>query len=139
MARAAAAPGLGFQGLAQLGLLASLLALPGLLAWLLREGPLPIATLVVGLAGVLPALVLGVIANLALLEGRAWGRVLTLVGLGLGLAVSLGYGIVWLALVPAGRGLVATGLGLLWPLQILHLVAWSLPPAGDWLAKRQPR
>jgi len=139
MDRAASGPALGFHGLAQLGLLANLLALPGLLAWLLWDGPLHIATLAVGLAAVLPALVLGVIANLALLDGRGWGRVLNLVGLGLGLAASLGYGIVWLALVPGGRGAVATGLGLLWLIQTLGLVAWSLPPAGDWVVKRQPR
>ena len=53
--------------------------------------------------------------------------------------MSLGYGIEGLALVPSGRAGVATGLGLLWLLQTLNLVAWSLSPSGDWLAKRQPR
>lgn len=139
MVRSQLAPALGFHCLAQLGLIANLLALPGLLVWLLWDGPLRTATVAVGLAAVLPALVVGVIANRALLDGRGWGRVLNLVGLGLGLAVSLGYGIVWLALVPAGRGAVATGLGLLWLVQTLSLVAWSLPAAGDWLMKRQPR
>ncbi|MCP9792802.1 Hepatitis C virus core protein [Vulcanococcus limneticus Candia 3F8] len=139
MVRSQLGPVLGFHCLAKLGLIVNVLALPGLLAWILWDGPLRVATVAVGLAAVLPALVLGVVANLALLDGRGWGRVLNLVGLGLGLAVSLGYGIVWLALVPAGRAAVAPGLGLLWLLQILSLVAWSLPPAGDWLVKRQPR
>lgn len=50
-----------------------------------------------------------------------------IVALALGLGVSLSYGIVWLALVPAGRGLTAAGLAVLWVLQLLLLIHWSLP------------
>jgi hypothetical protein len=117
--------------LAGIGLVANAVALPALVAWIFSDGPLAVATLVVGLSAVLPSLVLGLIATLALLAQRSWGRVVAIVALALGLAVSLSYGIVWLVLVPVGRGLTGPGLGLLWLVQLLALIYWCLP--------RQPR
>lgn len=117
------------QPLAWGGLLANgaaLLGLPLAIGW---PGPLPLARLVVGLAAVLPALVLGVVACGALLARRRWGRTVALVALGLGLAVGLSAGIVWLALVPGHRTATGLGLGGLWLLQLLLLIRWSLPPA----------
>jgi len=112
--------------LALLGLLANGAALPLLVLWILRGEPLATATLVVGLAAILPALVVGMVGSAALLARRRWGRVVAIVALALGLAVSLGYGIVWLVLVPEGRALTATLLGLLWLGQLLVLIHWSL-------------
>jgi hypothetical protein len=94
--------------LALLGLVSNTAGLPLLLAWILRQGPLALATLVVGLAAILPALVLGIVASAGLLARRVWGRVVAIVALALGLAVSLSYGIVWL-------------------LQLLLLIHWSRP------------
>lgn len=115
------------RNLALLGLLSNTAALPLLLAWILRPGPLALATLVVGLTAILPALVLGIVASAGLLARRPWGRVVAIVALALALAVSLSYGIVWLALVPAGRAFTASGLAVLWLLQLLLLIHWSLP------------
>ena len=115
------------RALALLGLVANGAGLPLLVLWILRGGPLATATLVVGLAAILPALVVGLVGSAGLLARRRWGRVVAIVALALGLAVSLGYGIVWLALVPLGRGLIATLLALLWLAQLLSLIHWSLP------------
>ncbi|NDG74076.1 MAG: Hepatitis C virus core protein [Synechococcaceae bacterium WB8_1B_136] len=117
--------------MAILGLLANAVALPALVAWIFSDGPLAAATFVVGLAAVLPAVVLGLVAALALLAGRGWGRVVAIVALSLGLAVSLSYGIVWLVLVPVGRAVTGPLLGLLWLALMLALIYWCLP--------RQPR
>ena len=117
--------------LALLGLVANAVTIPLLAAWIFSDGPLATATLVVGLAGVLPALVLGVIASLGLLGRRRWGRVVAIVALSLGLAVSLGYGVVWLVLVPEARPWLGVALGLGWLLQLLALIYWCVP-------KRQP-
>ena len=111
--------------LALLGLLVNGAGLPLLLLWILHGEPLATATLVVGLAAVLPALVVGLVGSAALLARRRWGRVVAIVALALALAVSLGYGIVWLVLVPDGRALTAIGLGLLWLAQLLLLIHWS--------------
>jgi hypothetical protein len=118
----------GFDSpLAWAGLLANGAALLGLPLAIGVPGPLPLARLVVGLAAVLPALVLGVVACAALLAQRRWGRTVALVALGLGLAVGLGAGIVWLVLVPGQRAATGVGLGGLWLLQLLLLIRWSLP------------
>lgn len=114
------------RGLAWLGLLVNGAALPLLIAGILQGGPLAGATLVVGLAAVLPALVVGLVAAAALLARRRWGRVVAIVALALGLAVSLSYGIVWLVLGPHARAAVALGLAVLWLAQLLLLIHWSL-------------
>jgi len=113
--------------LALLGLVSNTAGLPLLLAWILRQGPLALATLVVGLAAILPALVLGIVASAGLLARRAWGPVVAIVALALGLAVSLSYGIIWLVLVPEGRAVTASGLAVVWLLQLLLLIHWSRP------------
>lgn len=113
--------------LAWLGLMANAIALPLLIAGMLAEAPFPTVRLVVGLAAVLPVLVLGLVAAAALVAGRRWGRVLAIVALSLSLAVALSAGIVWLVLVPLGRAAGATGLGVLWLAQLLLLIHWSLP------------
>lgn len=115
--------------LAWAGLLANGAALAGLPLAVALPGPLATARLVVGLAAVLPALVLGLVACGGLLARRRWGRTVALVALGLGLAVALAGGIVWLVLVPHQRGSTAMGLAVLWVLQLLLLIRWSLPPA----------
>jgi hypothetical protein len=114
--------------LAWAGLLANGAALAGLPLAITLPGPLATARLVVGLAAVLPALVVALVACGGLLAQRQWGRTLALVALGLGLAVALAAGIVWLALVPALRGPTAAGLGGLWLLQLVLLIRWCLPP-----------
>ena len=78
-------PGLD-RPLAWAGLLANGAALAGLPLALTLPGPLATARLVVGLAAVLPALVVGVVACGGLLAQRRWGRTVALVALGLGLA-----------------------------------------------------
>ena len=115
------------RALAAIGLALNVTALPALGVWISADAPLASATLAVGLAAILPALVLGVIASSALLARRRWGRVLAIVALALSLAVSLSYGVVWLSLVPFARPLMATGIGLLVLFQTLALIYWCLP------------
>ena len=115
------------RALAVVGLALNVAALPALGVWISADAPLASATLAVGLAAILPALVLGVIASYALLARRRWGRVLAIVALALSLAVSLSYGVVWLSLVPFARPLVASGIGLLVLFQTLALIYWCLP------------
>jgi len=115
------------RALAAIGLALNVAALPALGVWISADAPLASATLAVGLAAILPALVLGVIASSALLGRRRWGRVLAIVALALSLAVSLSYGVVWLSLVPFARPLMATGIGLLVLFQTLALIYWCLP------------
>ena len=62
-----------------------------------------VATLVVALAGWLPALVIGITACIALLLQRRWGIVLALVALGLQLITLVPYGIVRTVLIPESR------------------------------------
>jgi len=50
-----------------------------------------------------------------------------IVALGLSLAVTLSYGVVWLVLVPPARPLMATGLGVLVVVELLLLIYWCLP------------
>ncbi|MFZ9974316.1 MAG: hypothetical protein ACO3FK_08580, partial [Vulcanococcus sp.] len=88
------------RSLAWLGLLVNVAGLPWLLQLLGSGGSMAAANWAVGLSTILPALVLGVVASAALLKRRRWGRVVAIVALGLSLAVSVSYGVVWLALVP---------------------------------------
>jgi len=113
------------RGLAFAGLLANVLGLFALVGWWLSDAPLATATLVVGLSAILPALVLGLVSCSALMAARRWGRILAIVALALGLAVSLGYGVVWLVLVPQSRLLTALGLAILWLIQLGLLIYWS--------------
>lgn len=115
------------QRLAWLGLLVNVAALPWLLQLLLSGGSMAAANWAVGLSAILPALVLGLVATAALLKRRRWGRVVAIVALGLLLAVTLSYGVVWLALVPLGRPWVAVALGSLSVAELLLLIYWCLP------------
>ena len=115
------------QRLAWLGLLVNVAALPWLLQLLLSGGSMAAANWAVGLSAILPALVLGLVATAALLKRRRWGRVVAIVALGLLLAVTLSYGVVWLALVPLGRAWVAVVLGSLSVAELLLLIYWCLP------------
>jgi fucose permease len=115
------------QRLAWLGLLVNVAALPWLLQLLLSGGSMAAANWAVGLSAILPALVLGLVATAALLKRRRWGRVVAIVALGLLLAVTLSYGVVWLALVPLGRAWVAVALGSLSVAELLLLIYWCLP------------
>jgi biotin transporter BioY len=69
----------------------------------------------------------GLVGAAGLLAQRRWGRVVAIVALALGLAVSLAYGIVWLVMVPDARALTAWALALLWLAQLLALLHWSIP------------
>jgi hypothetical protein len=113
--------------LAWVGLLFNAAVGPALLQLLLSGGPMAAANWSVGMGAILPALVLGLVASAALVKRRRWGRVVAIVALGLSLAVSLSYGVVWLVLVPLGRPLVAVALGLLVVLEVLALIYWCLP------------
>ncbi len=115
------------QRLAWLGLLVNVAALPWLLQLLLSGGSMAAANWAVGLSAILPALVLGLVATAALLKRRRWGRVVAIVALGLLLAVTVSYGVVWLALVPLGRAWVAVALGSLSVAELLLLIYWCLP------------
>ncbi len=115
------------QRLAWLGLLVNVAALPWLLQLLLSGGSMAAANWAVGMSAILPALVLGLVATAALLKRRRWGRVVAIVALGLLLAVTVSYGVVWLALVPLGRAWVAVALGSLSVAELLLLIYWCLP------------
>ncbi|MFZ9946501.1 MAG: hypothetical protein ACO3GW_06185 [Vulcanococcus sp.] len=115
------------RSLAWLGLLVNVAGLPWLLQLLGSGGSMAAANWAVGLSAILPALVLGVVASAALLKRRRWGRVVAIVALGLSLAVSVSYGVVWLALVPLGRAWVAVGLGTFSVAALLLLIYWCLP------------
>ena len=115
------------RSLAWLGLLVNVAGLPWLLQLLGSGGSMAAANWAVGLSAILPALVLGVVASAALLKRRRWGRVVAIVALGLSLAVSVSYGVVWLALVPLGRAWVAVGLGTFSVGALLLLIYWCLP------------
>jgi fucose permease len=115
------------QRLAWLGLLVNVAALPWLLQLLLSGGSMAAANWAVGMSAILPALVLGLVATAALLKRRRWGRVVAIVALGLLLAVTVSYGVVWLALVPLGRAWVAVALGGLSVAELLLLIYWCLP------------
>jgi len=113
--------------LAWIGLVLNAAGLPALVKLLCSGGSMTAANWAVGTSAILPALVLGVVASAALVKRRHWGRVVAIVALALSLAVSLGYGVVWLALVPLGRPVVAVALGVLVVAELLVLIYWCLP------------
>ena len=113
--------------LAWIGLLLNAAGLPALAKLLSSGGSMAAANWVVGASAILPALVLGVVASAALVKRRRWGRVVAIVALALSLAVSLSYGVVWLALVSVDRPVVAVVLGVLVVAELLALIYWCLP------------
>jgi len=113
--------------LAWIGLLLNAAGLPALAKLLSSGGSMAAANWAVGASAILPALVLGVVASAALVKRRRWGRVVAIVALALSLAVSLSYGVVWLALVSVDRPVVAVVLGVLVVAELLALIYWCLP------------
>ena len=113
--------------LAWIGLLLNAAGLPTLAKLLSSGGSMAAANWAVGASAILPALVLGVVASAALVKRRRWGRVVAIVALALSLAVSLSYGVVWLALVSVDRPVVAVVLGVLVVAELLALIYWCLP------------
>lgn len=113
--------------LAWIGLLLNAAGLPALVKLLSSGGSMAAANWAVGASAILPALVLGVVASAALVKRRRWGRVVAIVALALSLAVSLSYGVVWLALVSVDRPVVAVVLGVLVVAELLALIYWCLP------------
>ena len=113
--------------LAWVGLVLNAAGLPALVKLLSSGGEMSAANWAVGTSAILPALVLGVVASAALVKRRHWGRVVAIVALALSLAVSLSYGVVWLALVAVDRPLVAVVLGVLVVAELLALIYWCLP------------
>jgi peptidoglycan/LPS O-acetylase OafA/YrhL len=113
--------------LAWIGLVLNAAGLPALLKLLSSGGSMAAANWAVGMSAILPALVLGVVGGAALVKRRHWGRVVAIVALALSLAVSLSYGVVWLALVPVDRPVVAVVLGVLVVAELLALIYWCLP------------
>lgn len=113
--------------LAWIGLVLNAAGLPALVKLLFSGGSMTAANWAVGTSAILPALVLGVVASAALVKRRHWGRVVAIVALALSFAVSLSYGVVWLALVPLARPVVAVALGVLVVAELLALIYWCLP------------
>ena len=113
--------------LAWIGLVLNAAGLPALMKLLGSGGSMAAANWAVGMSAILPALVLGVVAAAALVKRRHWGRVVAIVALALSLAVSLSYGVVWLAVVPVDRPVVAVVLGVLVVAELLALIYWCLP------------
>jgi len=113
--------------LAWIGLLLNAAGLPALAKLLSSGGSMAAANWAVGASAILPALVLGVVASAALVKRRRWGRVVAIVALALSLAVSLSYGVVWLALVSVDRPVVAVVVGVLVVAELLALIYWCLP------------
>ena len=113
--------------LAWIGLLLNAAGLPALAKLLSSGGSMAAANWAVGASAILPSLVLGVVASAALVKRRRWGRVVAIVALALSLAVSLSYGVVWLALVSVDRPVVAVVLGVLVVAELLALIYWCLP------------
>lgn len=113
--------------LAWIGLVLNAAGLPALAKLLSSGGSMAAANWAVGASAILPALVLGVVASAALVKRRRWGRVVAIVALALSLAVSLSYGVVWLALVSVDRPVVAVVVGVLVVAELLALVYWCLP------------
>jgi hypothetical protein len=122
--------------LAWVGLVLNAAGLPALAKLLSSGGSMAAANWAVGASAILPALVLGVVASAALVKRRRWGRVVGIVALALSLAVSLSYGVVWLALVPVDRPLVAVVLAVLVVAELLALIYWCLP--RPWWQRRSP-
>ena len=120
-------PQSGYQSLAWAGLIANILAIPLGLAVILLDPDLKVANLVVISSAVLPTIVVGLVACIALLRWRRWGQILAIVALSMSLATSLSYGIVRLALVASGRPLLALLLPLVWIANVAVLVYWCRP------------
>ena len=120
-------PPRGYRPMAWLGLLVNLLILPLTLQFILSDPFWRTANITIAAAGVLPTVVLGLIASVALLRWRHWGQILAIVALSLSLAVCLPYGIVRLVMVEPGRSLLSIAAPVAWVINAAALVFWCRP------------
>jgi hypothetical protein len=126
-------PPRGYRLLAWLGLIANAIAIPVVLGVMVSDPTWRAANIAVGLSGVLPAAIVGLVACIALLQWRAWGQVLAIIALSLSLAVGLPYGIVRLVMVSEGRPLLAVLAPLFWMLNVAALIYWCRPAHRHYL------
>ena len=126
-------PPRGYRVLAWLGLVVNLLLLPLGLMIILRDPVWRATNIAVGAGAVLPAIVVGLIACIALLRWRHWGQVLAIVALSMDLATTVPYTIVRLVLVPQDRMLLAVVAPLSWALNAAVLVYWCRPSIRHYL------
>ena len=127
------APPRGYRPLAWLGLVANLLAVPLGVGVILLDPTWHTTDIAVGAGAVLPTVVVGVIASIALLMWRHWGQILAIIALSMSLAVALPYGIVRLMLVESGRLQLAVVAPLFWALNTAVLVFWCRPAIRTYL------
>lgn len=120
-------PPRGYLTLAWLGLITNALAIPFTLAVILLVPTWRTAHIAIGASAVLPSATVGIVASVALLKWRAWGQIMAIVGLSMSLATALPYGIVRLALLSEGRGVMAVASGALWIATTAALVYWCRP------------
>jgi peptidoglycan/LPS O-acetylase OafA/YrhL len=126
-------PPRGYRPLAWLGLVANLLLIPLTLAVILLQPTWRTVNLAVGTAAVLPTAAVGIVASVALLRWRAWGQILAIVALAMGLAVGVPYGIVRLALLGEGRPFEAMICAAVWTAMVAALVFWCRPAIRRYL------
>jgi hypothetical protein len=127
------APPRGYRVLAWLGLVANLLAVPACVALLLADPTWRTANIAVCAAAVLPTVVVGTVACIALLQWRHWGQILAIIALSMSLAVTVPYGIVRLVMVEAGRLSLAVSAPLAWAANTALLVYWCRPAIRTYL------
>jgi hypothetical protein len=127
-------PPRGYLTLAWLGLAVNSLAIPLTVAVILADPTWKTAHIAVGAGGVLPMAVVGIVGSVALLKWRAWGQILAIVALAMGLALGVPYGIVRLVLLSEGRWFTAAVSALLWIAMTAALVYWCRPSIRRYLA-----
>jgi hypothetical protein len=120
-------PPRGYRTLAWLGLISNGLLLPAMVAVTLWIPTWRTVHIAVGAGAVLPTAALGIVASIALLKWRAWGQILAIIALAMGLAIGLPYWIVRLALLSEGRGLTALMAVLLTAVTTAALLYWCRP------------
>lgn len=126
-------PPRGYRPMAWLGLLANLLIIPLTLHFILSDSIWRTANITIGAAGVLPTVILGVIASIALLRWQHWGQILAIVALSMTLGVCMPYAIVRLVMVEQGRSLLAVSAPLIWLINSAALVFWCRPSIRSYL------
>jgi hypothetical protein len=120
-------PPRGYLTLAWLGLVSNVLLLPAMVAVTLWHPTWRTVHIAVGAGAVLPTAAVGIVASIALLKWRAWGQILAIVALAMGLAIGLPYGIVRLAMLSEGRGPTAMLTVVLTAAMTAALVYWCRP------------
>lgn len=120
-------PPWGYRPMAWLGLLVNVLLIPLTLHFILTDAVWRTANISVGAGGVLPTVVLGIIASIALLRWQHWGQILAIVALSMSLAIALPYAIVRIVMVEPGRLGLAIAAPLVWAINVAALVYWCRP------------